>query len=137
MKITNTCSYAISALTLIAAQPAGSIVANSSICQTANLPVRYVLQVLRQLVNAEILASVRGVQGGYKLARPASQITLLEIVEAIDGPIGGVEPITIEGMTPASVGKVTKTLAAVAEDTRKRLSAITLADLRAAKAAAG
>lgn len=135
MKITNTCSYAIAALTLIAAAPAGSLVANSSICRTASLPERYVTQLLRVLVNEQILLSVRGVTGGYRLARPASKITLLEIVEAIDGPIGGIEPIIIGGMEPASVGKVAKTLSAVAADARKRLAAITLAELRAAKAA--
>ena len=84
MKISNTCSSAITVLTLIAATPAGSLVSNASICKTANLPVRFVLQVRRQLVNAGILASVRR---GYKFA-PASQVTLLEIVEAIEGPIG-------------------------------------------------
>lgn len=135
MKITNTCSYAITALTLIAAAPAGSLVANSSICRTANLPERYVTQLLRLLVNEQILLSVRGVTGGYKLARPSSKITLLEIVEAIDGPIGGAEELTIAGMAKASVSTVGRALAGVADDTRKRLAAITVADLRAAKAA--
>jgi Rrf2 family protein len=122
-------------MTLIAAAPAGSIVSNASICKAADLPERYVLQLLRKLVHAKALVSSRGVQGGYKLARPASKITLLEIVEAIDGPIRGAEQVAIEGMTKASVSEVGKALAGVAEDTRKRLSAITLADLRAAKAA--
>jgi len=135
MKITNTCSYAISAVSHIAAQPAGSLVSNASICKAANLPTRYVTQLLRISVNEQILLSVRGVAGGYRLARPTSKITLLEIVEAMDGPIGGIEPIAIEGMAPASVGTVATTLSKVAADARKRLAAITLADLRAAKAA--
>jgi Rrf2 family protein len=93
------------------------------------------LQLLRKLVNDRVLDSVRGVQGGYRLARPAANITLLEIVEAIDGPVGGGKPSTIEGLVPASAGVVATTLKAVAADTQKRLSAITLADLRATKAA--
>ncbi|WP_428306763.1 Rrf2 family transcriptional regulator [Lacipirellula sp.] len=69
------------------------------------------------------------------LARPASKITLLEIVEAIDGPIGATEPVAIQGVAKASVNAVGKALTGVAEDTRKRLAAVTLADLRATKAA--
>ena len=135
MKISNTCGYAISAKTRIAAAPAGAIVSNSSICKAANLPERYMLQLLRKLVHAEALISARGVQGGYKLARPASKITLLEIVEAIDGPIGGNEPFALVGMAPGSAGVLANALTAVAGDTRKRLAGITVADLRAAKAA--
>ncbi|BBO33633.1 RrF2 family transcriptional regulator [Lacipirellula parvula] len=134
MKLGNTCSYAISAMSHIAAQPAGSVVSNTSICKAANLPTRYVLQLLRTLVNERVLLSVRGVSGGYKLARPASKITLLEIVEAIDGPIDGT-PLELTGMAPASVNAVSKAMAAVAADTRKRLAAITLAELKVAKAA--
>lgn len=44
MKISNTCGYAISAMTLIAAAPAGATVSNSSICKAASLPERYTLQ---------------------------------------------------------------------------------------------
>ncbi|WP_428308490.1 RrF2 family transcriptional regulator [Lacipirellula sp.] len=135
MKISNTCSYAITAVTLIASQPANSHVSNARICKVANMPERYVLQVLRTLVNEQILLSVRGVHGGYRLARLASRITLLEIVEAIDGPIGAAEPVAIQGMAKASVNAVGKALTGVAEDTRMRLAAITLTDLRAAKAA--
>jgi Rrf2 family protein len=134
VKISNTCSYAIAAVSHIAAGPAGSLVANSSICKAANLPERYVLQLLRTLVNEQVLVSVRGVQGGYKLARPAAKITLLEIVEAIDGPVGGA-PVELAGMAKAAVSTVGKTLASITEDTRKRLAAVTIADLRATKAA--
>jgi Rrf2 family protein len=135
MKISNTCSYVISAMTHIAAKPEGSLTPNTSICEAAKLPERYVLQLLRKLVNAGVLVSVRGVQGGYKLAGPASKITILEIVEAIDGPVEGVKASDFEGLVPASVGVVAAAFKALAADTRKRLSAITLADLRAAKAA--
>ena len=115
--------------------PAGLLVSNAVICKTANLPGRCVLQVLRQLVNDGILVSVRGVMGGFKLARPASKITFLDMIEAIDGPVGGFESVTIAGMATASVNTVGRALAGVAEDTRKRLGVITLDELRAAKAA--
>lgn len=135
MKISNTCGYAISALAYIAAQPAGSVVSNASICEAASLPSLYVLQLLRKLVHARVLASVRGAGGGYKLARPASTITFLEIFEAIDGRIVGFDQVTIKGMREESVIAIGQALAGIAADTRKRLAAISLAELLAANAA--
>ena len=84
MKLNQTTAYAIAATAHIAAQPAGSLIPNSKICAATQMPERYILQLLRSLVNAGVLTSVRGVMGGYKLAKPANKITLLEIVEAID-----------------------------------------------------
>lgn len=65
------------------------------------MPERFLLQVLRTLVNEGLLKSTRGVDGGYRLAKPASQISLLDIVEAVDGPIQPELP-QIAGLTPSS-----------------------------------
>jgi Rrf2 family protein len=50
------------------------------------MPERFLLQILRTLVTHGLLTSVRGVYGGYCLARSPEEISLLEIIEAIDGP---------------------------------------------------
>jgi Rrf2 family protein len=52
------------------------------------MPERFLLQILRNLVTHGILRSTRGVEGGYALTRPPEQISLLEVIEAIEGPIG-------------------------------------------------
>ena len=52
-----------------------------------DLPERFLVKILGLLVNAGILRSVKGPNGGYTLARPAKEVTLLEILEAVDGPI--------------------------------------------------
>jgi DNA-binding IscR family transcriptional regulator len=52
----------------------------------------YMLKVLKPLVSARILYSLRGAHSGYRLARSAQEITLLEIVEAVDGPLRGLAP---------------------------------------------
>jgi DNA-binding IscR family transcriptional regulator len=49
--------------------------------------------VLQSLVSAQVLLSVKGPSGGYRLARPAGKVTLLEVVEAVDGPIRGGAPL--------------------------------------------
>ncbi len=51
------------------------------------MPERFLLQILRSLVTHGILSSTRGVDGGYALERPVEQISLLEVIEAIDGPL--------------------------------------------------
>lgn len=119
----------------LASAPAGEAVSNMTICNAYQMPDRFVAQIMRLLVSAGIVTSTRGVQGGYKLAKPANKISLLEIVEAIDGPIGVNGDLDIAGLAKDSKASVEKALTAIEADTRKRLAAITLTDLRAAKAA--
>ena len=52
-----------------------------------NIPARYLEQIFQRLRRARIVASKRGPGGGYTLARPASEITLRQIVEAVEGPL--------------------------------------------------
>lgn len=93
------------------------------------MPERFLLQVLRNLVNEGLLKSTRGVDGGYRLAKPLSQITMLEIVEAIDGPVQPELP-QIGGLQPQSQKKLAEVLGDVAGDAKKRLASVTLAQLK-------
>jgi Rrf2 family protein len=135
MKLNQTIAYAVAAMTYMASQPAGSLVSNTTLSKATKAPQRYLLQILRKLVNAGVLNSVRGVQGGYRLAKPANKIVLLEIVEAVDGPIGQCERVDLPSMSAKAAAGMVSAFKAVEADARKRLGAITLADLRAAKAA--
>ncbi len=135
MKLNQTIAYAVAAMTYVAAQPAGSLVANSAISKATKAPERYLLQILRKLVNARVLDSVRGVQGGYRLAKPANKITLLEIVEAVDSPLGQCERVDLPAMSAKASTGMLNAFKAVEGDARKQLASVTLADLRAAKAA--
>lgn len=83
MKLTRAATYGISACSYLASAPAGEVVSNTTICEAYQMPDRFVLQVMRMLVTAGIVTSLRGRDGGYKLAKLASKITLLEIVDAI------------------------------------------------------
>ena len=135
MKLNQTTAYAIAATAHIAAQPAGSLIPNSKICAATQMPERYILQLLRSLVNAGVLTSVRGVMGGYKLAKPANKITLLEIVEAIDGPIGQQDRVEMPPLPGRFTSSIDGAFAAIESDIRKRLASVTLADASRAKAA--
>jgi Rrf2 family protein len=88
VKLSLTNSYAIAAMVHIVDVPDGQAVSNTTVCEACKMPKRYVLQLMRMLVVANLLVSIRGVAGGYKLTKPANKITLLNIVEAVDGPLG-------------------------------------------------
>ena len=62
------------------------------VARARKIPERFLLKVLKPLVSARVLHSVKGPNGGYRLARPASDISLLEVLEAVDGPIRGYAP---------------------------------------------
>jgi Rrf2 family protein len=135
MKLNQTIAYAVAAMTYMAAQPAGSLISNTTTSRATKTPERYLLQVLRKLVLSGVLNSVRGVQGGFRLAKPANKITLLEIVEAVDGPIGQCERVDLPAMSAKASAGMLNAFRAVEGDARKRLASVTLADLLRAKAA--
>jgi len=61
----------------------------NEIAEVYGLPTAYAAKVMSQLARSRILNSVRGPQGGFQLARDASDIVLLDVIEAIDGTIDG------------------------------------------------
>jgi len=60
----------------------------AELARGADVPVQFLEQLFANLRRAGLLRSQRGVKGGYSFARPADQITVLEIVELLDGPLG-------------------------------------------------
>jgi Rrf2 family protein len=95
MKLTLASVYALHAVAYMAEQKHDRPIASHIIAEQQGVPERFLLKVLKPLVTAEppVLMSIKGPNGGYRLARPASEITLLEIIEAVDGPIRGQAPI--------------------------------------------
>lgn len=85
MIYSSACGYAIRALSWLAIkQPTGYMLTNE-ICEVADLPRHFIAKIFQDLVRRGLLVSAKGRGGGFALARPAEQITLLEIVEIIDG----------------------------------------------------
>src|SRR4026209_2258344 len=87
MKLARTVSYAVQATLQLAKNESSEPVPCSQLASTGKMPERFLLQILRDLVTHGILRSTRGVDGGYALLRPAEEITLLDLVEAIEGPL--------------------------------------------------
>jgi Rrf2 family protein len=93
------------------------------------IPERFLLKLLKPLVSARVLRSVKGPRGGYALARPPKTITLLGIVEAVDGPIRGDAPPIAEANADSLDRKLGQICDQAAKRLREQLQKVTLADL--------
>ena len=93
MKLTRASSYALSALAYMAGLKQDQPIASHIVAQARGIPERFLLKVLKPLVSARVLRSIKGPNGGYRLAKSPKEISVLEVVEAVDGPIRGQVPI--------------------------------------------
>lgn len=90
LRVTKLTDYATVVLTALAAKP-GGVHSAAGLAEQAGLEVPTVAKVLKPLAQAGLVEGFRGVNGGYRLARPASEISLVAIVEAMEGPLGMTE----------------------------------------------
>lgn len=88
MNISSRCEYACRALVELAGVADGqSPLTAVAIAERRNIPEKFLVQILLALKKAGLVRSVRGAQGGYHLARGPAEITMGDIVRAIDGPV--------------------------------------------------
>ena len=83
MKLTKRGHYSVKALLDLSLQNRGGLASVNAIAQRQNLPAPYLEKLLIELRRANLVVSVRGAQGGYRLARPAAEISLGEILAAV------------------------------------------------------
>lgn len=128
MKLSRTVAYAVRATLQLAQLETKGPIPCSRLATEGKMPERFLLQILRNLVTHGILRSTRGVDGGYALLRPADEISLLEVIEAIEGPYDSTLEMG-EGLSPDSQNKLQEALEGVTRSTRKQLEAIKLSQL--------
>jgi Rrf2 family transcriptional regulator, cysteine metabolism repressor len=88
MKISQKTDYALRALYVLAQlQPSGNAVRTAEIAKREKIPVKFLEAILVELRRAGFVLSHRGAEGGHRLARPASEITVGEVWRALDGPL--------------------------------------------------
>src|SRR5271165_1215897 len=88
ISITTKSPYAVLALAELARSSAGQPVPIGELARRRDVPVQFLEQVFAVLRRAGIISSQRGVKGGYRFAREPTTISVLEIVELLDGPLG-------------------------------------------------
>lgn len=90
LRVTKLTDYATVVLTVLAARP-DDVLSASELAERAGLEAPTVSKLLKPLAQAGLVEGFRGANGGYRLARAADQISLIEIVEALEGPLGMTE----------------------------------------------
>lgn len=87
MQITKQADYAVRAVLELSHNGSNTRLTAEDIAQRRGIPHPFLSKTLGLLADADIVATQRGARGGIQLSRPSSQITLLQVVEAVDGPI--------------------------------------------------
>ncbi|MGL4550002.1 MAG: RrF2 family transcriptional regulator [Gemmataceae bacterium] len=130
MKLTKASSYALQAVAYLTQQKdLTDPVASRKIAEVRKIPERFLLKVLKPLVEKGLLTSVKGPGGGYKLAKPAAQISLADIIEAIDED--GLRGFNAGNKTgsPAINSRLEAICRQSAESVRAHLDGISVTDL--------
>ncbi len=87
MIINQATDYAFRAVLYLAKQPEGEVVEAQTISEHEVIPMRFLLKIMPSLIKAGIVKSFRGVGGGYALAKKPEDISLLSVLEAVEGSI--------------------------------------------------
>jgi Rrf2 family protein len=132
MKLNRTAGYAVHVMVYIAQQGDGPPIIGHKAAKELSIPEGFLLRILVALSRARLLRSLKGPNGGYNLGRPAKTITLLDIIEAAEGPmVGSADPVS---NPPDALDKKLQGLVQAATDgVRKELGRVTLTDLAGGK----
>ncbi len=116
ISITSKSPYALNALVELYRQGANVPVPIAELARRRQIPVQFLEHLFASLRRAGVLRSQRGVKGGYRFARPPDEVTVLELVELLDGPLGsGAAGVFAEAARAAGSVLGEATVASVAE----------------------
>lgn len=87
MQISSACEYAIRAMLYLASSKDNKIVQIKEVAEFAEIPKPFLHKIINKLTKSNLITTIRGINGGVKLAKSAKEISLLEIIEAIEGKI--------------------------------------------------
>ena len=135
MRITAKADYAVrAAVELAAAQPDGVPVKGEHLAKSQDIPQNFLENILTELRRAGIVRTRRGAEGGYQLARPAREITVADVLRAVEGPLAAVQGVQPQDLEYGGAAKHLPELwVAVRASLRSVLEKVTLADLAAGK----
>lgn len=87
MQLSRKADYALRAVAFIAQIEKGTLASIGKIALAREIPREFLAKILKELSRAEILVSFQGVTGGYRLSRPPKEVTFLDVIEAMEGPV--------------------------------------------------
>lgn len=129
LRVSARADYAIRALTEMAASGGGPITAQR-LSDAQAIPLKFLLNILAELRRAGLVQSRRGPVAGYALTRPARNVTLEDIIRAIEGDLSGVHGTSLEKIAyPGAAGPLRDVWLAVRSSLSAVLATVTLADI--------
>lgn len=129
MRISERVDNAVRAMAELAASD-GTEHKAEAIATSQDISLKYLLDILRDLKRASLVRSKRGPDGGFVLARPATEISLADIFRAVDGPLADVHDESVRGLEyPAPAESLPEVWMAVRASLRSVLETVSIADL--------
>ena len=134
VRISAKADYALRAAIMLASAEPGTDLAAETIARTQGIPHKFLEAILTDLRREGVVASSRGARGGYRLRRPADEVTVADVIRAVDGPL-----VSVRGERPpdlAYVGAAEPLLPlwiGLRANVRSVLEGVTLADLAAGR----
>jgi Rrf2 family protein len=134
MRVSAKADYAVRAMVELASSGEGAPVKAERISQAQGIPIKFLENIMSELRNGGLVRSQRGVEGGYWLARPAGEITLAQVIRAVDGPLANVRGARPEDVSYNGSSEALRDVwIAVRASLRRVLDAVTLADVAAGR----
>jgi Rrf2 family protein len=128
VRTTAKADYAVRAAVELAA--AGDMVTAEQLAQAQSIPVNFLENILRDLRRAGLVESRRGQQGGYLLARPAEEISIADVIRAVEGPLANVRGLSPDQLEyEGSAAKLRDVWVALRASVRNVLEQVSLADV--------
>ena len=133
VRVSAKADYAVRAAVELAAASEDSLTAEV-VAERQQIPVQFLQKIFHELRRARLVSSQRGPDGGHRLARPADEITVADIIRAVEGPLATVRGKPPEGLDYGSAAApLQEVWIALRTNVRAVLEGVTLADLASAR----
>ena len=130
MRITAKADYAVRAALELAAAAGGDPVKGEQIAKAQDIPLQFLEQILLELKHARLVQARRGARGGYWLARPPEEITVADVIRAVEGPLANIHESAPEDLHyEGAAERLREVWVAVRHNLRAVLETINLAEL--------
>lgn len=136
MQLNQATDYAFRVVLYLTGLPSGEVASGQTIAESQNIPPRFLQKIMRLLAAGGLVKSYRGVVGGFTLARAARDITLYDVIVAMEGPLGIHRCLTDRKLCNrdcAQVCPVHKALSGIQDRLAAELAGVTFAALAADK----
>jgi Rrf2 family protein len=131
VRISAKADYAVRAALELAGSPDGAPVKGERLAEAQDIPLQFLEHILLELKHARLIRAKRGARGGYWLARPPEEITVAEVIRAVEGPLANIQDAPPEATDyPGPAACLRDVWVAVRANLRNVLEGVTLAEVR-------